>query len=151
MSSLSQNLSKLWQFLWVKVRRNLNFSKFWNLEISLNFWYFCPIFCMWAQFLNIFNLCIATWGLKQLHPWFPRGGIRYPPLAWDEIDNPLEIGLSHSTVKANFWMTSNQHSKFKTKWATTNFEFKALRKSQDKVKNLLVCLIVKAQLNSTTI
>ena len=27
MSSLSQNFSKLWQFLWVKVRWNLNFSK----------------------------------------------------------------------------------------------------------------------------
>ena len=79
MSSLSQNLSKLWQFLWVKVRWNLNFSKFWNLEISLNFWDFCPIFCMWAQFLNIFNLCIPTWGLKQLLPWFQRGVSDTPP------------------------------------------------------------------------
>ena len=82
MSSLSQNLSKLWQFLWIKVRWNLNFSKFSNLEILLNSLNFCPTFCMWAQILNIYNLCIITWGLKPLLPWFPGGGgqILPPPL-----------------------------------------------------------------------
>ena len=98
MSSLSQNLSVLWQFLWVKVRWYLNFSKFWNFEISLNFLGF---FCIWAQFLNIYNLCIATWGLKKLLPRFPD-----TPLAWDKIDTPLG-----NRVKSNLFFVRLKHLK----------------------------------------
>ena len=39
-------LSELWQFLWVKVRWNINFSKLWNFEILK----FRPIFEVFAQF-----------------------------------------------------------------------------------------------------
>ena len=37
MSPVASKLSELWQFLYTKVTWNLNFTKFLNLEISVNF------------------------------------------------------------------------------------------------------------------
>ena len=52
MSPVASKLSELWQFLYTKVSWNLNFTKFLNLEISLNFWDFGLIF---AIDLNIYR------------------------------------------------------------------------------------------------
>ena len=53
MSPVTSKLSQLWQFLYSKVKWNLNFNKFWNLEISLNFRDRSPNCCIWA--LNLSN------------------------------------------------------------------------------------------------
>ena len=114
MSSLSQNLSELSNFCESRLDEISISQNFCNLEILLNFFDFCPIFCMWAPVLNIFNLCIATWGLKQLLPWFPRGGIRYPPpLACDEIDTPWEIGLTENPRWSHVWQNNPSQKVFK--------------------------------------
>ena len=46
-----QNQASYSHFSLVNVMRNLNFTKYWNPEISLKFWDFGPKFCMWP--LNI--------------------------------------------------------------------------------------------------
>ena len=75
----------------------LKIFKSWNFAQFLRF---LPNVLHVSSILYIFNLCIATWSLKQLFPWFPRGGYKIPPpLAWDEIDTPWEIGLNKDILK----------------------------------------------------
>ena len=78
----ASKLSELWQFLYTKVAWNLNFTKFLNLKISVNFGDRSPNFCMWSLNLYLNNMSIATWGLSPLHHWFLRGGFRSPPPLW---------------------------------------------------------------------
>ena len=79
MSSLSRNLSKLLQFLWVKVRQNLNFSKFQNLEILLNFGDFCPIYLHVSSIYKYLQLMYSNLGPKTTPSFISRGGRnRYP-------------------------------------------------------------------------
>ena len=51
MSPLSQKLSELRRFLWVKSWWNLKSIKFSNLKISLTFWDLDLFFLMWSQFI----------------------------------------------------------------------------------------------------
>ena len=74
MSPVASKLSELWQFLYTKVTWNLNFTQFWNLEISLNFRDRRLSFCMWALNLYLNNMSTATWGFRPLYHWFLRGG-----------------------------------------------------------------------------
>ena len=73
MSPVTSKSSRLWQFSYVKVRQNLNFTKFWNPEILLNFWDFALNFCMWP--LNVPSNKQRPWRNMRswLLPWFPRG------------------------------------------------------------------------------
>ena len=75
-----QNQASYSNFLLVNVTQNLNFTKFWNPEISLRFWDFGPNFCVWPLNIKMKKCYIATWGQKWLLPWFLRGShrIRYP-------------------------------------------------------------------------
>ena len=68
-----QNQAIYVNLLFVKVMRNLNFTKFWNPEILPKCWDFWLIFCFCP--LNIpSNKCyITTWSQKWLLPWFLRG------------------------------------------------------------------------------
>ena len=70
-----QNQASYSHFLLVNVTRNLNFTKFWNPEISLKFWDFGPNFCVWPLNIKTKKCYIATWGQKWLLPWFLRGGL----------------------------------------------------------------------------
>ena len=93
MSPVASKLSELWQFLYTKVSWKLNFTKFLNLEISLNFRDRGPIFCMWALNLHLNNMSIATWGLSPLRHWFLRGGFRSLPPPTHRSCTPSEVGL----------------------------------------------------------
>ena len=59
------------KFSYIKVRWNLNFSKFLNFEIALNFWDFIQNFCMSSLKASLYTLSLALW----FFDWFLRGSI----------------------------------------------------------------------------
>ena len=60
---------------------------------------------MWAQILNIYNLSIATWGLKQLLPLFPGEGYQIPPPGVGRNRHPLgnRVNLNFSEEYWGTW------------------------------------------------
>ena len=76
---------------------NLYKTRFLNLKISVSFWDLGPIFCKWAQFLDMSNFHIATWGLTQLLHCFLRGGWFSPSPHIHRIWtlDPSQVGLIH--------------------------------------------------------
>ena len=74
-----QNQASYSHFSLVNVMQNLNFTKYWNPEISLKFWDFGPKFCMWPLNIQTNKCYIATWGQRWLLPWYLRGGLWGPP------------------------------------------------------------------------
>ena len=98
MSPVASKLSDLWQFLYTKVRRNLNFTEFCDHEISLNR---SPKFCVWAQHLSLNNTFIVTWGLSPLHHWFLW---KPPPPPIQKICTPSVEGLTFIKI---YWISSN--------------------------------------------
>ena len=82
MSSLSQNLSKLWQFL-----DEISISQ--NFEIS-----------QVSSISKYLQLIYSNMGPKTT----PSLISRYPPpLAWDEIETPWEIGLKNNLKSRLFY------------------------------------------------
>ena len=65
MSPVPSKSKKLSKFLYVKVRGNLIFAKFWNPEISINFWDFIRNFCRWPLNVVSNRYSLAIWGLKN--------------------------------------------------------------------------------------
>ena len=57
-----QNQASYSHFSLVNVLRNLNFTKYWNPEISLKFWDFGPNFCVWPLNIQTNKCYLATWG-----------------------------------------------------------------------------------------
>ena len=115
----SSKLSELWEFLYTKVTWNINFNKFWNLEISVNFRDRSPNFCMWSLNLYLNNMSIATWGLSPLHHWFLRGGFRSPPPSDPENLYPLrgrvkdiDVHIYKSMIVAAFLWSKIPSKKF---------------------------------------
>ena len=104
MSPVSQKLSELWQFLWVKVRQNLRSSNFSNLNISLIFW--DKILRVIITFIG-FKITFSNMVPKTTPSFISNGGYQIPPpLAWDEFDTPWKIGLiSNCKLK---WVQSNE-------------------------------------------
>ena len=98
MRPVASKLSELWQFIYTKATWNLNFTRFWNLEILLNFRDRSPKFCMWSLNLYLSNMSIATWGLSQLHHWFLRGGFRSPPPSDPQNLYPLRGRVKSNSV-----------------------------------------------------
>ena len=103
MSLVASKLSELWQFLYTKVTWNLNFTKFPNLEISVNFWDGSPNCCIWSLNVYLYNMSIATWGLSPLHHWFLWGGFRSLPPPTHRSCTPSKVGLILPVLTLKWW------------------------------------------------
>ena len=57
-----RNQASYSHFSLVNVMRNLNFTKFWNPEISLEIWSFGPNIYLWPLIILTNKCNIATWG-----------------------------------------------------------------------------------------
>ena len=80
-------------------KQNLDLLKFWNLKILVCCWDFKLKLSMWPQLLKMFNLYIATGGLRSSHYRFSARGTIAPSLA---ILQPFMIYVQHWSLSHDY-------------------------------------------------